>query len=128
MASHFRLGNGPAPLLSNQAVTGVNSYTSAPFKVLSLDDIGIQINAVGTMAGTFDVQCSADHKEDELGNVLVAGNWVSIVLPSTPTLAGASLSIYLDMALLSAPFIRVVYSNTSGAGTINVLGVGKGLM
>lgn len=128
MASHFRLGNGPAPLLTNQAVSSTTVYTSAPLKMLSLDDVGIQINAVGTMAGTFDVQCSADHKEDELSNVLVAGNWVSIVLPSTPTLSGASLSIYIDMALLSAPWLRVVYTNASGSGTINVLGVGKGLM
>lgn len=128
MASHFRLGNGPAPLMTGQAVSGTTVYTSSTFRILNLDNVGIQIKARGTMNGTFDLQVSADHQEDELGNVIVAGSWISKPLPTTPTLSGSDADIYLELNQLSAPWCRVVYTNSSSTGTISLFGCGKAMM
>lgn len=105
------------------------NITSAVTDIQFLDDIGLQLNYSGSPTGTFSVQVSADHSEDFNGNVLVAGQWIpltlsywngtsSITATSIPTSVGSP--IYLDLALLSAPYIRVVYTAGSGSGTLNV--------
>lgn len=104
------------------------SITSAPTNIQMLDDVGIQFNWSGSPVGTLAVQVSADYAQDTQGNVTNSGNWVNLVFTywngtmfvtstSIPTSVGSP--VYLDMALLSAPWIRVVYTKISGTGTLN---------
>jgi len=95
-----------------------SSFTSAVTSIQWLDNIGIQLNVVATSSpmGTFAVQVSADYAQDFDGNVQNPGNWVNVALPSTPTVSGSSTSIYIDLNQLSAPYVRVVYTPTSGNG------------
>lgn len=109
-------------------MTGTNVLTSPAVHILNLDNVYLQLDFTGTPNGTFDVQVSGDHVEDQEGNVIVAGHWVSLVLSPAPVAAGAALDIGIDCNQLGAPWIRVVYTNTSSVGVLNGFVSGKGLM
>lgn len=115
-----------------QSITNGNmasaSLTSAVTNIQWLDNIGIQLNFTGSPVGDFAVQVSADYAQDDNGNVTNPGNWVPLTLTylvgstfvsaqSVPTSVGSP--IYLDLNELSCPWIRVVYTKTSGTGTLN---------
>ena len=108
----------------------VSSIVSSVSSIEFLDDVGIQLNWSGSPTGTFSVQVSADYSQDTSSppNVTNAGNWAPLVLTywtgsafvtttAIPTSLGSP--IYLDLALLSAPWIRTVYTKTSGSGTLD---------
>lgn len=97
----------------------LTSITSKVTNIQYLDNIGMQFNFTGAPVGTFDVQVSGDYLTDELGNIISAGNWISVNLPQQPVASGAAGSIYVDLNQLSAPYIRAVYTKTSGTGTLN---------
>ncbi len=125
MASHFRLGK--APLMVNQAVSSTTAYTSDTLHILNLDNINLQIDYTGTPNGLFLVQVSTDHVEDQEGNVLVEGFWVSLPIGTIPA-SGSADQIIIDINQISAPWMRIKYTNSSGSGTMNMFASGKGLM
>ena len=109
-------------------MTSTNVLTSQVTNINSLDDIGYQFDWTGTPTGTFQIQVSADYNQDDRGNVLNVGNWVPLLLSywngstfvngtTIPTSVGSP--VYIDLALLSAPWIRAVYTNASSTGTLN---------
>lgn len=126
MASHFRLGK--YQLFANGVMTGTSVLTSPAVHILNLDNVYLQLDFTGTPTGTFAVQVSGDHTQDQEGNVLVAGHWVTLVLNPAPAAAGSALDIGIDLNQLGAPYVRVVYTNTSGVGVLNGFVSGKGLM
>lgn len=106
------------------------SITSSVSSIEFVDDIGIQFNWTGSPVGVFSVQISIDYTQDTSSspNVQVAGNWVDLVLTywngaawvtgtSIPATVGSP--IYIDLPLLSAPWIRCKYTKTSGTGTLS---------
>lgn len=101
------------------------NITSPATNIEFLDNIGIQFNFTGSPVGTFAVQVSADHVQDFQGNVIVAGNWVSIPLSPSPAATGSANQIYVDLNQLSAPYVRFTYTFTSGTGFLNSYIVGK---
>lgn len=98
------------------------SVTSAITNIQGEDNIGIQINILtGSPTGTFTVQISADYNLN-----LNTGNWVTLTLPTAAAVsAGSPSNIYIDLNQLSAPWIRLVYTKTSGTGTYDAIIVGK---
>jgi hypothetical protein len=100
------------------------NLTSAVTNIEFLDNIGVQFNFTGTPTGTFQVQVSADYSQDQQGNVLNAGNWIGL-LSVLPTASGSADSAYVDLNQLSAPWIRAIYTRTSGTGTLNAYIVAK---
>lgn len=117
-------------ILKFQCITSgdmsLSSLTSPVTNIQFLDNIGIQINYSGSPVGKFNVQVSADYAQDSQGNVTNAGNWASIsflVFSGSITdisVPGSTSPIYLDITQISAPWIRVIYTKTSGTGTANV--------
>lgn len=99
---------------------GSGDLTGAVTCIQWLDNIGYQINMVGSsMTGTWNVEVSADYQQDELGNVQNAGNWIALPLVPTATVtAGSPTNIYIDVTQISAPYIRLKYTHTSGTGTV----------
>ena len=95
------------------------SITSAVTNIEYLDNIWIQLNFTGTPTGTFAVQVSGDYSQGTGGTVLNAGNWTDLTLSTSPVASGAASTIFIDMNQISAPWIRVVYTKTSGTGTLN---------
>ncbi len=112
------------------------TLTSTVTNLQFLDNAGYQFNFTGSPVGTLAVQVSADYAQDELGNVTNAGNWVPLTITywngtafitstSVPTSVGSP--VYLDLALLSASWIRSVYTKISGTGTLNAFITAKSL-
>lgn len=100
--------------------------TSAVTNIQHMDNIGIQLNFTGSApVGTFTVEVSIDYEQDDQGNVITAGNWISVTLDPIPAAAGAADNIYIDLNQLSAPWIRVKYDRDSGTGTLNGYITGK---
>lgn len=120
------------PVITNG--NAASAITSLVTNIQYLDDIGVQFNFPGTASGSFQVQVSADYAQDASGNVTNAGNWIpltftyfngSIFVTATSIPASVGSSIYLDLALLSAPWIRTTYSG-GGTGLINAFITAKG--
>lgn len=95
------------------------TITSAVTNIEFLDNIGLQLVFTGAPVGSFAVQVSASYDQDSLGNVLNAGTWTAITLTPAPIASGAGGDIYIDINQTSSPWIRVVYTKTSGTGTLN---------
>lgn len=118
------------PIITAGVMTGTTTLTSAVTNIQFIDDIGIQFTWTGSPTGTFSVQVSADYAQDFQGNVTNTGNWATmtftywngsafVTATSIPTSVGSP--IYLDLALLSAPWIRATYTNASGTGTLTAV-------
>jgi flagellar basal body P-ring protein FlgI len=94
---------------------GSGDLTGPSTNIQNLDNIGYQINMTGTMTGVFSVQVSADNT-----------NWVSLTLnPPLSVASGSPTNIYADINQISAPWIRLIYTHTSGSGTVNAFITGK---
>jgi hypothetical protein len=72
----------------------------------------------GTLGGVLALQASDDHQEDPEGNVLHAGNWVTIT--NTPvTLTGAG-SYMWNVTTANYSYFRLIYTHLGGdSGTLN---------
>lgn len=105
------------------------SLTSTVTNIQHLDDIGYQFFWTGSPVGTFAIQVSSDYAEDYSSppNVTNSGHWTPmtftyfngtnfITATSIPTSVGSP--VFVDIALTSAPWIRVVYTKTSGTGSL----------
>jgi hypothetical protein len=108
------------------------SFNSKPIPIPHLDNIGIELDvtAAASLSGIVSIQISASYAQDSLGNVLNAGTWITLMNPSgspveaTVTTTGA---VYFDLNQLSAPWIRLVWTASSGTGTANGLIAAKHL-
>lgn len=109
----------PIPVITNGDMS-LASLTSIVPPIQWEDNVGLQLVWTGSPVGTFAVQVSLDQI-----------NWATIPasafngtypVPGTTTSPG-----YLDLNQLSASYIRVVYTRTSGTGTLNVLMAAKGV-
>lgn len=102
----------------------VGDLTSKVTNIQFLDLIGIQANVVsGTPTGVLAVQVSADYNQDDLGNVLNTGHWIT--LTSQAITSGNPTFTYIDLTPTSAPWIRTIYTHTSGTGVLNTFVTGK---
>lgn len=101
------------------------SITSEPLDIRYQDNISLQFHYTGTPTGTFDIQVSNDYnKQDPSGTQNSAGNWVSLGVSMTNP-AGAAGDDFYDLNQMSAMWLRVVYTRTSGTGTLTVTAAGK---
>lgn len=116
-------------ILKFQNITSGNmasaSITSTVSNIQHLDNIGIQLQWTGVPVGTFAIQVSADYAQDIEGNVTNTGTWTTLTLGPGISAAGSADNAYVDLNQLSSPWIRVVYTKTSGTGTLNGYIVGK---
>lgn len=95
------------------------SLTSASTNIAYADQVSIQITSDNTNAiGQWSVEASLD-------NVTFTPMTFSPVI--APTTSGNDDNILIDMKFLSFPYIRVVYTRTSGTGTATVKISTKGL-
>ena len=79
----------------------------------------------GTPTGTFSVEVSNDYKRSSAGVVLNAGTWVPLTLSAATVASGAAGSGFIDIDGVAAYAIRLKYTATSGAGTLNAVVNGK---
>ncbi len=107
------------------ANTMAASVTSTPTHIAFLDNIAMQIDFTTSDAiGTFDVQGSCDYVKGDAQNAAVTGNWISLGL-SISAAASADNHILINMYNIAFPWIRFVYTRSSGTGVLNVKITGK---
>lgn len=102
------------------------TITSDVTDIRYLDNISIQCIFTGTPTGSFALEGSLDYYKIN-GAVQNTGTWTPITLSSTPAASGSAGNILLDLNQLSFPYIRIVYTKTSGTGTLNVYISGKAI-
>lgn len=98
------------------------SITGTPIIIQYEDSVAVQLNFTGSPVGTFQVQGSLDYVPPQTNYTdqpTATGNWVNLTLSPVPTAAGAPDNILIDLFALSFPFIRIVYTRTSGTGTLD---------
>lgn len=122
------------PIIQSGDMSG--SLLSKVTNIQYLDNIGLQYTWSGAPVGFLSAEISADYAQDINGNVTNPGNWVPLTLSYfngtdfvTTTLIPTSVGspVYLDLDLLSAPWIRARYTRTSGTGTLTTVITAKGL-
>jgi hypothetical protein len=94
-------------------MSGTNTITSNAINIQNIDNVCMEIAWTGTPTGSFAVEGS-----------LTQENWSAIDL-SIAGAAGQAGSRLLDMNQLSFPFIRLVYTNSSGSGALTAYIGGK---
>jgi hypothetical protein len=118
------------PIITAGAMASTNTLTSKVTNIQYLDDCGLQLDWSGSPTGTFQVEVSANYAADLNGNVTNSGTWIpltfsywngttTVTATAIPTSVGTP--IYIDMALLSAPWIRVQYTNSASTGTLTAV-------
>lgn len=116
------------------------SVTSLVTDIQYLDNISVQLSWTSSPVGTFAIQGSLDYSPGDAasaaGRTANAGTWTPITLTylsgsvfvsatSIPTSVGSP--ILLNLSNLSFPYIRVVYTRSSGSGTLTSWIMGKAI-
>lgn len=109
------------------AVSMGSNITSSAIEVKNQDNVGLQLVWTGAPVGVFSVQISLNHKEDLEGNIVVAGTWATLPLSPSIAAAGSADNAYIDINQTSAQYIRLVYTRTSGTGTLDAYIDAKGV-
>lgn len=103
-----------------------STVTSPATNLKNLDDCAYQVNFTGTPTGAFTVEVSLDYAQDFMGNITNAGTWNTLPITGTFAPSGSGGSYYIPLnTLTAAPYVRLVYTASSGTGTLNAFFTGK---
>jgi hypothetical protein len=107
-----------------QVITNGSMSSSIISDVTIIDNISVisyDISWSGTSpVGTMSVQVSNTYRENANSTaVAVAGDWTSLPLSSTPSIASNSGNGAIDIDVTGFNAIRLVYNFISGTGTMN---------
>lgn len=109
-----------------------SNITSAPTVLQSLSRVSYSCSWVGTApVGTISVQVSNDYSIGPNGVVANAGTWNTVtllyngVLVMSVPISGNSGNGFVEVNETAAYAIRLVYTATSGTGTLTATVVGK---
>lgn len=103
------------------------SLTSAVTIVQKLSMISYDVTwaAGSSPVGVISVQVSNSYSQNEDGSVKNAGSWTTLTLSSALAISGNTGNGFVDIDATGAYAIRLVYTRTSGSGTLNVVVAGK---
>lgn len=104
-------------LLTN--VSMATTVHSAPINIQQMSYVGFDINWTGVPVGSFSVEVSNTYQQSNEGVVINVGNWTALVLSAPVTAAGAPDNAFIDVDGVSASWIRLTYTATSGTGSLN---------
>jgi hypothetical protein len=106
------------------AQTLSSSFNSEPTVVRYMDNCSYQINIMTTdSTGTFSVQVSDDYYVNEGNDAVVTnpGNWATLTLSGTPTVAASNDTIVINLNQLPFYAVRLAYTSTiAGTGTADI--------
>lgn len=107
-------------------MTGTTALTSTVLDIRTLRACAFQATWTGTPTGTIAIQGSIDYSQG-LTSVISSGTWVDMGISVSNPPAGSVGSVLIDVGMTGVPFIRLVYTNASGTGTLSVKASGKGV-
>lgn len=119
---------GPLTIIPGTAnnMTGTAVLTSKVMDWRLIRAGSVQVVWTGTPTGVFSLQGSLDYTVDPSGAVKNAGTWEDLGIALTAP-AGAAGNDLADITITGIPWIRVIYTNASGTGTLTATGHGKGV-
>lgn len=91
------------------------SITGSVVGIQYLDNVAIQMEFTGSPVGTLAVQGSVNYAQNAQGTVTNTGNWITF----TTSAVAAAGDVLFDLNQLSFPWIRVIYTRSSGTGTLD---------
>jgi hypothetical protein len=92
------------------------SLTSSVTNVQFLDDISYQAIWTGTPTGTLKIQASLNNTD-----------WFDLANTFTSVPAGSASNSGVNLPTIAYPYLRAVYTKTSGTGALTFLICAKGL-
>lgn len=102
------------------------TLTSAVTIIQNLSMISYDVSWTGTSpSGTISVQATNTYTQNADGTVATSGNWNTLPLSTTPTISGNSGNGLIDIDAMGGYAVRLVYTRTSGTGTLNATVNGK---
>lgn len=107
----------PQPVVINGSMGA--SVTSDVTILAQKTGASYDVSWTGTPTGTFSVQMSNTYSLDAKGAVSNAGNWTTVTLSTPITAAGSADNALINLAGLEVYAIRLVYTRSSGTGTLN---------
>lgn len=115
---------GPQQVITNGNMSG--NLTSLVTIMDQLLMISYSIVWTGsTPVGTVSIQVSDDYSINPDGTTRNTGTWNTLPLSASTDISGNSGNGFIDVAANAGYAIRLVYTRTSGTGTLNVLIMGK---
>lgn len=105
-------------IITNGVMTGTTVITGPTQNTQNFDNIGFQFNWTGAAVGTIAIQFSIDN----INFVTVVPDYLTLTQPSNN--AGTFLCGYKSTPF---PWCRVLYTNTSSTGVLNVFQFSKDL-
>lgn len=115
----------PYSVITNGDMSGSLTSAVTIIQKLSMLSYDIAWSAGSTPVGVITVQVSNTYTQDGSGVVVNAGNWSTLVLSSPLNVSGNSGTLFVDIDQIGAYAMRLVYTRTSGSGTLNVTIAGK---
>jgi cytoskeletal protein RodZ len=105
-----------------------SNYTSTAMDIRNLDNLAFFLVWTGTPTGTFAVQVSEDYTQSSTGTVINAGTWVATTASSgTAVPSGSASAGQLVFTSNANSWVRIVYTASSGTGTLNGYLSGKSI-
>lgn len=122
MASRPQLA--PYPVIQDGDMSG--DLISLPTIIQKLSEISYSVSWNGVSPiGSVSVQVSNDYSLNADGSVRNSGTWNTLPLSAATDVSGNSGNGFIDIDVSAAYAIRLIYTATSGTGTMNVLVAGK---
>lgn len=99
---------------------------STPTIIDNLSMVSYDVSWTGTApVGTMTVQVSNTYKQNSAGGSSVAGNWTTLSLSSPASVTGNTGNGFIDVDVTAAYAVRLVYTRTSGTGTMQAVVASK---
>lgn len=115
----------PFPVITNGDMSQA-TITSAVTVIQNVSMLSYDISWSGTSpVGAMTVQVSNTYKQNADGTVANAGNWTTLALSAAAPVSGNTGNGFIDVDGTAGYAIRLVYTKTSGTGTLNVIASGK---
>lgn len=96
----------------------------APFNMLHFDNVSLQLHTTGaTLAGTWTIEASNDFQNaGEFNELAAAGNWgdITALFDSIAAVTAGAPTVRFTQSIrpIAYKWIRAVFTNTAGTGTI----------
>lgn len=113
----------PHPVLTASSMA--TSLTSEVTILNQKSGAGYDLNWTGAPVGSFSVEISNTVTLDAEGNVDVPGSWTPVTLTTNITASGSPDNAFINLAGLECYAVRLVFTRTSGTGTLNAVICGK---
>lgn len=113
----------PFPVITNASMT--TTVTSAVTVIQNTSMLSYDISWTGSPNGSFSVQASNTFTQNSDGTVRNVGNWDTLPLSSSTVITPGAGSGMIDIDASGFYAIRLVYTPTSGTGTLNATISGK---